>query len=248
MKRTILLVESDRSYLRVLQEHVAEMEFFAACYTATEGKSAAKLALKHRPDLVVTSLVLSGIDGFGLIAYLKEKLPETLFAVSTALKTDFAVKQASELGVQLYFAKPTPFYIFRDRIVQLLESGASNNFVIQREDSDILWLITREIQKIGFPANIKGFSYVRQAIYFMAEADRPQSMMKEIYPAVAEKFGTTPACVERDIRHGIEVAWTRGSMQYIDEVFGFTVDADKGKPTNAAFIMTIAERVRLLRM
>lgn len=246
MGKRILLVENDREYLKVLTEYVEKMELFDEYQTAADGQTAVELALEFRPDVFLTSLILPGIDGFGAISLLAPKLPETLFVISTSLKTDFAVRQANELGVHLYFAKPTTFFVFRERLTQLLEdTGVRKKLMIQREDPGILLQITREIQKIGYPANVKGFQYVRHAIYLMMEDERHKSMMKEIYPAVAEKFGTTVTCVERDIRHGIENAWIHGSMSYIDEVFGFTVDADKGKPTNTAFIMTVAERVRL---
>ena len=246
MGKKILLVESDRNYLQVLEQYVSEMDMFDGYRVATDGESAVQIAGEFQPDIVITALVLSGIDGFGVIGLLKKKFPDTVFVISTALKTDFAVRQASEMGVQLYFAKPTTFSVFRERLSQLAENvDVKRNLVIQREDPGIMWLITREIQKIGYPTNIKGFQYVRHAIYLMMEDDQHKSMMKEIYPAVAEKFGTTVSCVERNIRHGIENAWIHGSMKYIDEVFGFTVDADKGKPTNTAFIMTVAERIRL---
>jgi len=246
MGKKILLVESDRNYLQILIEYVEKMEIFSEYRIASEGLKAAEIAMEFQPDIVVTSIVLSGIDGFGLIGMLKKKLSNTVFVISSALKTDFAVKQAGEIGAQLYFTKPTNYTVFCERLTQLLENmDPGRNFVIQREDSAILLLITREIQKIGFPSNVKGFQYVRHAIYLMMENERPKSMMHEIYPAVAEKFGTTPSCVERNIRHGIENAWIHGSVSYIDEVFGFTVDADKGKPTNTAFIMTVAERIRL---
>jgi len=246
MDKKILLVESDRNYLQIMESYVSDMGIFAECRVATDGESAVRIAAEFQPDVVVTALVLAGIDGFGVISLLRKQFPGMAFVISTALKTDFAVRQASEMGVQLYFAKPTTYSVFRERISQLLENvEMKQNLVIQREDPGIMWLITREIQKIGFPANIKGFQYVRYAIYLMMEDDRHKSMMKEIYPAVAEKFGTTTSCVERDIRHGIENTWIHGSMSYIDEVFGFTVDADKGKPTNTAFIMTVAERIRL---
>lgn len=246
MGKKILLVESDRQYLKVLEQYVAEMEIFDSYRIATDGDEAAALAMEYQPDILVTGLVLSGLDGFGLIALLKEQFPRMRFVISSALKSDFAVNQANDLGVHLYFAKPTSFTSFRDQITRLTENAeGEQNLMIRKEDPGVLWLITREIQKLGFPPNVKGFKFVRYAIYLRMEDELPRSVMHVIYPAVAEKFDTTVSCVERNIRHGIEKTWIQGSMSYIDEVFGFTVDADKGKPTNSAFIETMADRVRL---
>ena len=55
----------------------------------------------------------------------------------------------------------------------------------------------------------------------------------------------TPSRVERAIRHAIEVAWGRGNMDTIDALFGYTIHAGKGKPTNSEFIALIADKIRL---
>ena len=113
-------------------------------------------------------------------------------------------------------------------------------------DRDIMRKITKEIQLIGLPASSMGFKYVRYAIKLVIEDDTMlESVMTRLYPVVANKFNTNVACVERNIRHSIESAWNHGSMSYIDKVFGYSIDADKGKPTNRAFIATIADRIRL---
>ena len=71
------------------------------------------------------------------------------------------------------------------------------------------------------------------------------AVTKELYPSIAKKFNTTPSRVERAIRHAIEVAWSRGKMDTIDELFGYTVSTGKGKPTNSEFIALIADKIRL---
>lgn len=246
MGKKILLAENDREYLQILEMYVKRMnDFFDEHITVTDGREAIEKALEFQPDIVVTSLVLPSIDGIGVIAELKPRLENTVFVVSSSILSNYAIKMAEERGATLYFAKPTEFSVFRDRLQERMSCEDTSTTLVKNEDVAVMSAITREIQQIGLSPGIKGFRYVRHAIYLMAESEKCRSMMKEIYPAVAKKFETTTACVERDIRHAIEGAWTHGSMTRIDEVFGFSVDADKGKPTNSAFISTIAERIRL---
>jgi two-component system response regulator (stage 0 sporulation protein A) len=106
--------------------------------------------------------------------------------------------------------------------------------------------VTDMIHEIGVPAHIKGYQYLREAI-MMAVNDREMisSITKVLYPTIAKKFQTTPSRVERAIRHAIEVAWSRGRMETLDSLFGYTIDTCKGKPTNSEFIALIADKIRL---
>ena len=106
--------------------------------------------------------------------------------------------------------------------------------------------VTDMIHEIGVPAHIKGYQYLREAIMMSVEdASMISSITKILYPTIAKKFQTTPSRVERAIRHAIEVAWSRGRMETLDALFGYTVDIGKGKPTNSEFIALIADRIRL---
>ena len=106
--------------------------------------------------------------------------------------------------------------------------------------------VTNMIHEIGVPAHIKGYQYLREAIMMSVEdAGMISSITKILYPTIAKKFQTTPSRVERAIRHAIEVAWSRGRMETLDALFGYTVDIGKGKPTNSEFIALIADHIRL---
>lgn len=106
--------------------------------------------------------------------------------------------------------------------------------------------VTNMIHEIGVPAHIKGYQYLREAIMMSVEdAGMISSITKILYPTIAKRFQTTPSRVERAIRHAIEVAWSRGRMETLDALFGYTIDTGKGKPTNSEFIALIADRIRL---
>ena len=102
------------------------------------------------------------------------------------------------------------------------------------------------LHEIGVPAHIKGYMYLREAIMMVYHnIDILGSITKILYPDVAKRFGTTSSRVERAIRHAIEIAWVRGNVEAISEIFSYTISYNKSKPTNSEFIAMIADRLRL---
>lgn len=107
-------------------------------------------------------------------------------------------------------------------------------------------LVTNIIHEVGVPAHIKGYQYLREAIIMVVkDIDVINQITKSLYPQIAFKFNTTPSRVERAIRHAIEVAWGRGDQKTVENIFGYTISAAKGKPTNSEFIAMIADKLRL---
>ena len=116
----------------------------------------------------------------------------------------------------------------------------------EEKNYDLEQDVTDMIHEIGVPAHIKGYQYLREAIMMSVEDPAMiSSITKSLYPTIAKRFQTTPSRVERAIRHAIEVAWSRGRMEALDAMFGYTIDTGKGKPTNSEFIALIADRIRL---
>lgn len=115
-----------------------------------------------------------------------------------------------------------------------------------QKNRDLEQDVTDIIHEIGVPAHIKGYQYLREAI--MMSVQDPvmiSSITKLLYPTIAKRFQTTTSRVERAIRHAIEVAWSRGRMETLDALFGYTINTGKGKPTNSEFIALIADKIRL---
>ena len=116
----------------------------------------------------------------------------------------------------------------------------------EKKSHDLEKDVTDMIHEIGVPAHIKGYQYLREAIMMAVEdIEMLNSITKVLYPTIAKHFTTTPSRVERAIRHAIEVAWSRGRMETLDSLFGYTINTGKGKPTNSEFIALIADKIRL---
>ena len=129
-----------------------------------------------------------------------------------------------------------------------LPAGVTSSFTLAdaTPSYDLETDVTDMIHEIGVPAHIKGYQYLREAIMMsVQDMEMLNSITKLLYPSIANKYQTTPSRVERAIRHAIEVAWSRGRMETLDALFGYTINTGKGKPTNSEFIALITDKLRL---
>ena len=147
---------------------------------------------------------------------------------------------------QIMITVPGEDTVKEDKVSRFVIEPSNEGSVKGMPEHDLEQDVTDMIHEIGVPAHIKGYQYLREAIMMAVEdIDMLNSITKVLYPTIAKKFQTTPSRVERAIRHAIEVAWSRGRMETLDALFGYTVNTGKGKPTNSEFIALIADRIRL---
>ena len=215
-----------------------------------DGGKAMEMVRELRPQAVVTDLILSGIDGLGLLENIGSMPQEDrpVGIVLTSFVSDRTITAASEAGAAYYMQKPCDADLLVSRICKLTAAKAGQG--VRREltsrEPDLETQVTEIIHEIGIPAHIKGYQYLREAIIRTVEdMEVINAVTKVLYPEVAKKFGTTPSRVERAIRHAIEVAWDRGDVETLQRFFGYTVSGIKGKPTNSEFIAMIADRLYL---
>ncbi len=209
--------------------------------------------VKLTPDIVIMDVVLPEIDGLTIIEKVRaQKDYENVhFFLYANIGPDSMVESALEMGADYYFLKPMSIEIMMRRIRQIVstqENAACDcPMMEQTQMMDMLEQdVTEMILSIGIPAHIKGYQYVREGIMLaISDMNHLNYITKLLYPAIAKKYKTSAGSVERAIRHAIEVAWNRGNYDKIEELFGYTVSAGKGKPTNSEFIALIADKIRL---
>ncbi|NLY44531.1 MAG: sporulation transcription factor Spo0A [Tissierella sp.] len=261
-KIKVVVADDNREFSKIVAQFISTQEEFEVVGIAKDGLEALRLIDKEKPHILILDIIMPHLDGLGVLERLNEA-SSTYFpkvVILSAVGQDTITQRAIELGASYYMVKPFDFYIFIDRLKQIYEMNfpSPNNFdddmpVMVKEDSntnyrekDLETKITKIIQEIGIPAHIKGYLYIREAITMVIDdMDYLGAVTKELYPAVASKFSTTPSRVERAIRHAIEVAWNRGKIETLDRIFGYTVSNAKGKPTNSEFIALIADKLRL---
>ena len=241
-RRTVLLADANEEFRGLLRNAIERSGEFTVEGSAGDGMEAVRLIGQYRPELVVMDVVLPGLDGLGVLKQLKDRGDAAKVIMLSAFCGDRVVAEAMELGASYFLPKPFETEALLDRMHSVFGQPAAP----ESGSGTLKNMVTSIIHEIGVPAHIKGYQYLREAIMMSVEdPGMISSITKILYPTIAKRFQTTPSRVERAIRHAIEVAWSRGRMETLDALFGYTIETGKGKPTNSEFIALIADRIRL---
>lgn len=222
---------------------------------AANGDEALTLIQNRHPDFVLVDIWLPKKDCIQLVNSVKDLdfSPDNSpsFILLSMITNKNLFNEAIEAGVEFCMTKPLDIDILEDRINRIHNLRrpslitAGNNPIIPRT-KDLEAQVTSIIHQIGVPAHIKGYQYLRTAIIITIEDnDIINSVTKILYPSVAKMYSTTSSRVERAIRHAIEVAWDRGDVEVLNSYFGYTIQNNRGKPTNSEFIAMIADSIRI---
>lgn len=250
-KIKVQIADAGEEMRKLLAAAVSSEEDMTVTAVAGDGQEAVEQAREDSPDVIVMDLVLTKLDGFGVMERLKiQERPPAVIIVS-GFFNEHVIQEASDLGAYYFMPKPCDVPALLNRIRQvseLKEAGARKEARDLHREADLESVVTEVLHEIGVPAHIKGYQYLREAIVMtINDMDTINSVTKVLYPEVARKFNTTPSRVERAIRHAIEVAWDRGDIETLQRFFGYTVSNVKGKPTNSEFIAMIADCLSLKR-
>lgn len=258
----LLICDDNRNFASAVGNFLSSQNDMEVVDIALNGREALEKIIKCQPDVVLLDLIMPELDGLGVMEKLAEKRLEKMprIVLQSAISQEFAIKEALELGAYCFMLKPYELPILADRIRSAYadSSVASTNFVAPVYDNEYLNIsktnetldaeveVTNLMHKVGIPANISGHQFLREAILRVVE-DRGliTGITKELYPDVADKYKTTAAKVERSIRHAIEVCWLRGRVDVLENTFGYTINPERGKPTNSEFIAMVADKIRM---
>jgi two-component system response regulator (stage 0 sporulation protein A) len=250
----LLIADDNKEFCNMLQEFFQGESDMEVLGIAHDGLEALEKVEELSPDVLILDLIMPNLDGLGVIEKLADNPKKPKIIVLSAVGQDKITQKAINLGAAYYIVKPFDLNILIERVREMTESS---NFTVKRQRSmagsgerkDNLEVeITNIIHEIGVPAHIKGYFYLREAIYMVINnVELLSAVTKVLYPTIANKFNTTPSRVERAIRHAIEVAWNRGCIETINNLFGYTIPRDKGKPTNSEFIAMISDKLRMER-
>lgn len=256
-KITVAIVDDNERIVNLLETILKEDDDVEVVGKADNGIDALTIIKEKNPDVILLDLIMPKLDGLGVLEKVKhnsdfKKTPA--FIVVTAIGQEGVTENAFDLGASYYIMKPFDNNIILSRIKQIKgESRLVDNHRVSTFENKSNYMernletdVTNIIHEIGVPAHIKGYQYLRDAIMMSVnDSEMLNSITKLLYPSIAKQHKTTPSRVERAIRHAIEVAWSRGKMDTIDDLFGYTVSNGKGKPTNSEFVALIADKIRL---
>lgn len=258
-KLKVAIADDNERMLRLLRDIIESDDELEVIGTARDGEEAFNVIKTKEPDVVLLDIVMPKLDGLGVLDRVNNDASikkNPTFIMISAIGQEKITEDAFDLGADYYIMKPFDNDMVLNRIKRArgnvqnkpLEARKVNAYEKAEEVSErnLEADVTEIIHEIGVPAHIKGYQYLRDAIIMSVnDMDMLNSITKVLYPTIAKKYQTTSSRVERAIRHAIEVAWSRGKMDTIDEMFGYTINNGKGKPTNSEFIALITDKIRL---
>ena len=244
---TVFIADSAEDFCSGLTAALQRADGFRVLGTAGDGEQAIRMIEEKKPDILVLDLMLAKMYGISVLKSIANMEHKPITLATSAFLTEYVSTAAANLGVRYLMLKPCDMAALVERLEEIRGGESLRYPAARRSDKvSIETLVTNIIHEIGVPAHIKGYQYLREAIIIAVnDMDVINAITKVLYPQVAKTFGTTPSRVERAIRHAIEVAWSRGKMDTINELFGYTVSTGKGKPTNSEFIALIVDKIRL---
>lgn len=264
-KIKVLVADDNYEFATTLVNYLEKENDMEVVAAAKDGTEAYEKIIATKPDIVLLDIIMPHLDGLGVLEKLNESELEKkpMCIILSAVGQDKITQKAITLGAQYYIVKPFDISVLIKRMKEIRyfqPTPYKQNFIgreiktqyidispeSKKDESNIEALVTNMIHEVGVPAHIKGYQYLREAIIMVVRnIEVINQITKQLYPDIAQKYGTTPSRVERAIRHAIEVAWGRGQTETVENIFGYTVSASKGKPTNSEFIAMIADKLRL---
>ena len=261
-KLTCAIADDNERMLQLLEDVLHTDEEIQVVGKAHNGEEILNVIKEKEPDVVLLDIIMPKLDGLTVMEKANQDAAITkkpAFIIITAVGQEGITEDAFSLGAYYYIMKPFDNNTLLNRIKYVKNNmgrhPAVNNKTGQApkcnsriEDVKVSLEadVTDMLHDIGIPAHIKGYQYLRTAIMMAVEyMDMLNCITKVLYPTIAKNFQTTSSRVERAIRHAIEVAWSRGQIDILDSLFGYTVSNGKGKPTNSEFIALIADKIRL---
>ena len=253
----VAIADDNERILELLGEIVNNDKDLALVGKANNGEDMYQIIKNKEPDVVLLDLIMPKMDGLSVMERVNEdknikKSPN--FIIITAVGQERITEDAFKRGASYYIMKPFQNETVLNRIKQIQNEVQNRRrdgnkimeYSVNTQEISLENRVTNMIHEIGIPAHIKGYHYLRDAILMAIEdMDVLNAITKILYPTVAKKHQTTSSRVERAIRHAIEVAWGRGKIDVLDELFGYTISNGKGKPTNSEFIALVADTIRL---
>lgn len=263
-KIKILIADDNIDFVSTLITYFQSQEDVEIVATAKDGQEAYNKIITEKPTVALLDVIMPHLDGLGVLEKLvSSNIDLPICIMLSAVGQDKITQRAIEVGADYYVIKPFDIEVLIKRIKDIKfhkPSQIGSNFVARetrqkyielpeddaKKEENLEALVTNIIHEVGVPAHIKGYQYLREAIMMVVnDIDVINQITKSLYPKIAFKYATTPSRVERAIRHAIEVAWGRGQQEAVENIFGYTVSAAKGKPTNSEFIAMIADKLRL---
>lgn len=239
----VLVIDSNETMTKEIEKYFSSHEVIKVVACKKDGEEGLSYILNHHHeiDIIVMDLILPRLDGLFILSELQRRKISKNIIIATSYRDDHIMDEANQYGVDYYMLKPINFLNLEKRIQNIRAYANQNNKMYNQE-----LIVSDLLHKLGIPSHIRGYQYIKDGILIVYKGgNRLAYITKDVYPEIARKFETTPTRVERAIRHAIEISWSRGDLNLMEEIFGNSLNVNRDKPTNAEYLTTIADRLKL---
>ena len=242
------MIDDNLQLVDMVKEYFSSHAVISLDLVANDGEEGVNL-IKNKLgeyDLILLDLIMPKKDGISVLEEIKgiQGLPKII--VLTSYNTPDIIRKVASFGVNYFMLKPFELPELERKILESTNEIKTGSRTLDLYHNNLQIAITNVLHELGVPSHIKGYSYIREGILeVFLNPSVIGGITKELYPKIADDFNTTVSRVERAIRHAIEVSWNRGNWDLMQDIFGYSVDIDKAKPTNSEFIITVADKLRL---
>ena len=244
-KITIGIAEDNDIVAETLGGIICSEEEFELIGITNSGQDAISLIREKNPDVMLLDVVMPAGGGLDVLSSFQgDTTIKTKFIMVSAIGDEKITRDAFAMGATYYIMKPFEAASVIRRIKNVMKDPETEEVKKNRQELDKV--ITNALVTLGVPARLNGYKYLRQAIGMVVENPTVVSAVtKKIYPVIGDRYHVSAPSVERAIRHAVEVSWNRGNIQEMDRLFGYTINYEKGKPTNSEYIAMIADHIRM---
>lgn len=238
----VLVIENDKSITNEIKKYFSSHEVIKVVACKEDGEEGLSYIINNINyfDVIVMDLLLPKIDGLFILSELHRRGIYKNVIITTSFKEDKIMEEANMYGVDYYMLKPVNFMSLEKRLLSLC-LNKKNSMIFNQEA-----IVTDLLHTLGVPSHLRGFKYIRDGILLIYNSNHPiPYITKEIYPELSRKYDTTPSRIERAIRNAIEVSWNRGDVDLMDELFGNSLNLNRDKPSNAEYLSTISDRLKV---
>lgn len=246
-KVRLFVIDDSESVIEEIKTYFKDSKEIEVVLEATDGEKGINLIKSKKDDfdIILLDIVMPKKDGIEVLRFMRENEIDKSVIVLTSCCSEKIIRTSQELGADYFMLKPCNRVIL-EKTIRELATRKEEKAPIDLYNNTLQVSITKTLHELGVPSHIKGYQYIREGISLIYH--NPNiigGITKELYPEIAKKFNSTTSRVERAIRHAIEVSWNRANWEFMEDMFGYSVDIDKAKPTNSEFIVTIADKLRL---
>ncbi len=239
----VLVIDNNETMTKDLEKYFSSHEVIKVVACKNNGEEGLSYLINNinDVDIIVMDLVIPKMDGLYILSEMASRKIRKNVIITTSFKDEHILEEASQYGIDYYMLKPINYASLEKRIISISKNNEDKKSLFMQER-----ILTDLLHNLGIPSHVRGYQYIKEGVQIVYHDKNMISYVtKDVYPEIAKKFDTTPTRVERAIRHAIEISWNRGDINLMETIFGNSVNVNRDKPTNAEYLTTLADKLKV---